>query len=212
MPRCSNAPDTVDYVGMRDRINAALPPDMHVFDVCKVTGTFNSHPQCSGRRYEYIMPTLVLQPPRSQVDVSKPLPVPQALKKNRPVSYSSHDLDIAACAADPFVNGTSLAAGAAECGLSRACGAKDAAASAAAAALVLDDAILNASLLLRATDAAPPLAAPLDAYQTGAAMVAAREQVEVSRACLAQASVPGPDFRVSDAIFARFEAAILRCV
>jgi tRNA U38,U39,U40 pseudouridine synthase TruA len=61
MPRCSEARDTIDYTGMRDRINSELPSDLRVFDVCKVTGAFNSHPQCSGRRYEYVLPTMVLQ-------------------------------------------------------------------------------------------------------------------------------------------------------
>jgi tRNA pseudouridine38-40 synthase len=59
VPRCTDG--TVDYAGMRDRVNAQLPSDVRIFDVVKVTAGFNSHPSCSGRRYEYVLPTMVLQ-------------------------------------------------------------------------------------------------------------------------------------------------------
>eukprot|EP00911_Craspedida_sp_UC1_P001262 UC1_evm1s950 len=46
--------------GLEARINAHLPEDIRVFWVARVTKAFNCKNACSGRRYEYMLPTYAL--------------------------------------------------------------------------------------------------------------------------------------------------------
>lgn len=41
-------------------LNAALPPDIHVYAAVPVTRSFNAYLNCGGRRYEYYLPTFAL--------------------------------------------------------------------------------------------------------------------------------------------------------
>lgn len=43
------------------RLNEKLPEQMRVFDIVRVTNSFDSHSQCDSRFYEYVMPTFVLR-------------------------------------------------------------------------------------------------------------------------------------------------------
>ena len=44
-----------------DNVNNFLPPDIRVHSMSKVTKNFNSKLSCSGRRYQYMLPTYILQ-------------------------------------------------------------------------------------------------------------------------------------------------------
>mmetsp|Transcript_19269 Transcript_19269/g.60611 ORF Transcript_19269/g.60611 Transcript_19269/m.60611 type:complete len:441 (+) Transcript_19269:80-1402(+) len=43
-----------------DRLNAALPPEIRVFDAVRVTKAFDSKKACDRRRYAYLLPTALL--------------------------------------------------------------------------------------------------------------------------------------------------------
>lgn len=47
---------------LRLTLNSFLPADIRVFDVKRVTKSFNSKVACSGRRYQYLFPTYLLKP------------------------------------------------------------------------------------------------------------------------------------------------------
>eukprot|EP00049_Salpingoeca_infusionum_P012601 m.231666 g.231666 ORF g.231666 m.231666 type:complete len:588 (+) comp15221_c0_seq4:2-1765(+) len=47
---------------MEAKLNAHLPPEIRVFWVARATQGFNCKRQCSGRRYEYLLPTYALCP------------------------------------------------------------------------------------------------------------------------------------------------------
>ena len=198
---------SVDYALMRDRVNAHLGADMRVFDICRVTGAFSSHTHCSGRQYEYVLPTLVLQPPKPVAIISKDPPVPQVLKK---AMAATRVWSVASLAVDRFANGEAAAVGSREAAAARSAGSAAAAARSAAAACVIEQALVlltpsrAASL---APDASLLLSAP-DAFQTGVALAAAGAQLAASRATLALTSTPGPHFRISDAVLKRLEAAV----
>jgi hypothetical protein len=164
---------------------------------------------------------LLSQPPRAHGDVSKAPAVPQAFKKNRPSFFTSFDLNVCASAVDPSVNGTARVVGAAECALARSAGSRDAAACALTASRVLDEAISSAwqstsAAVSAAGDQLMPRTGAAtctpDAFQTGVALNEARLQTEAARAREAQSTVPGPHFRVSDAVLARLEAVVARYV
>jgi tRNA U38,U39,U40 pseudouridine synthase TruA len=55
--RVGDSPDA-----MRERVNAALPLDIRVIDIVRVTKQFNSKNLCSSRRYGYVLPTFTLRP------------------------------------------------------------------------------------------------------------------------------------------------------
>ena len=46
----------------RSQINAHLPPHIRVFAVKRVTKSFDARHACSGRMYEYLLPTYTLDP------------------------------------------------------------------------------------------------------------------------------------------------------
>ncbi|KAL6058712.1 Pseudouridylate synthase 1 [Balamuthia mandrillaris] len=48
--------------GMLDRINAALPPDIRLFEIYRVTGTFGAKHSVDSRTYEYLLPFSCLLP------------------------------------------------------------------------------------------------------------------------------------------------------
>jgi len=45
-----------------DDLNKELPDQIRVFDVVRTTKGFNSKNQCSGRKYEYLLPTFLFRP------------------------------------------------------------------------------------------------------------------------------------------------------
>jgi len=48
----------------RRKLNQALPKDMHVFKVHRTSKNFDSKRKCSGRLYEYLIPTFLFTPPK----------------------------------------------------------------------------------------------------------------------------------------------------
>lgn len=50
-----------DREAFMDQVNSFLPPDIRVFAVSKVCKNFNSKLMCTKRRYNYILPTYLLQ-------------------------------------------------------------------------------------------------------------------------------------------------------
>lgn len=48
-------------IQFKANVNQFLPPDVRVFDVKRVTKSFNAKIACSSRRYQYLFPTYLLQ-------------------------------------------------------------------------------------------------------------------------------------------------------
>lgn len=56
-------------------LRLALPEDIHLYDIVPVTRSFNAYLCCSGRRYEYILPTFALLPSREYSETYFPASV-----------------------------------------------------------------------------------------------------------------------------------------
>lgn len=72
-----------DHVNKED-INEYLPKDIRVFDVKRVTKSFNSKNKCDARTYRYVLPTFVLAPEDPnllQVDKEEEVDEEQRLKQ-----------------------------------------------------------------------------------------------------------------------------------
>jgi tRNA pseudouridine38-40 synthase len=54
-------------------LNALLPPQIRVWDIVRVTGSFHAKNACTGRRYEYMLPTYMLReaPTEERENVTK---------------------------------------------------------------------------------------------------------------------------------------------
>lgn len=50
--------------GLVPVINTHLPPQIRVFELMKVTKSFDSRHNCGGRSYEYVLPTYAFAPYR----------------------------------------------------------------------------------------------------------------------------------------------------
>jgi len=51
-------------------INSALPEQIRVLDIRRVTKGFNSKNSCDGRTYSYTCPTFAFAPPETTIDFS----------------------------------------------------------------------------------------------------------------------------------------------
>jgi tRNA pseudouridine(38-40) synthase len=68
LPRAPAAPATLtnafdQYAAVVAAVNAALPADIRLYSLLPATASFNSYLSCTGRRYEYLLPTFCLAPP-----------------------------------------------------------------------------------------------------------------------------------------------------
>ena len=59
------------------RLNAALPDDIRVYDLQPATGSFNSYLFCSGRKYDYYLPTYGLMPYETYQTIFPPAVAPE---------------------------------------------------------------------------------------------------------------------------------------
>jgi tRNA pseudouridine38-40 synthase len=80
-----------------DNVNSFLPADIRVHHVTKVTKNFNSKLSCSGRKYQYLLPTYMLQDREAIVRVLE-----DAFTKQGPVVDAGRQGGYASAGADRF--------------------------------------------------------------------------------------------------------------
>ena len=96
--------------GMVAAINSHLPADISVFDIVRVTQNFNAKNNCSGRQYEYLLPTATLAPFKFTMAVSRAPSMPYAMAS----AQAKRVMTVVDPASDRFCNGESAAAAARE--------------------------------------------------------------------------------------------------
>eukprot|EP00512_Aurantiochytrium_limacinum_P000129 CAMPEP_0171485472 /NCGR_PEP_ID=MMETSP0958-20121227/563_1 /TAXON_ID=87120 /ORGANISM="Aurantiochytrium limacinum, Strain ATCCMYA-1381" /LENGTH=492 /DNA_ID=CAMNT_0012018263 /DNA_START=158 /DNA_END=1636 /DNA_ORIENTATION=+ len=94
--RMAIEPSEPEIESFRAALNKELPDDIHVFGILRTVKSFNSKNACSGRKYEYLIPTFMLTAPNELLEEAQKLDVRPDEEKEAKNDSSNNDEDAVA--------------------------------------------------------------------------------------------------------------------